>query len=109
VSAALDDTELSAAVQQVTKPVGSTGRRSLPVVRAQLLLWAAAASARHPDVPLSAALRRDLAGGAQSPEPSPLPEPPVPERPAADLCERLAGCLRDSDFPIPATVRGASR
>ncbi len=109
VSAALDDTELSAAVQQVTEPVGSTGRRSLPVARAQLLLWAAVASARHPDLPLSGALRRDFAGGARSTEPSPLPEPPAAERAAADLCERLAGCLRDSDFPAPATGRGASR
>ena len=109
VSAALDESDLAAAVQQVTEPVGATGRRSLPVTRAQLLLWAAGASARHPDLPLSAALRRDLATGAHLPTPDELPEPPLPERMAAELCERLAGCLRDIDFPVPTTARGASR
>ena len=109
VSAALGDSDLTAAVQQVTRPVAATGRHSLPVARAQLLLWAAGACARHPDVPLSAALRRDLAAGGSPPAPSELPEAPAPEASAPELAERLVGCLRDIDFPLPATARGASR
>ena len=109
VSAALDDTQLISAVRLVAQPVAGTDRRSGPIARAQLLLWAAAAAGRHPGLALSAALRRELAAGPHLPEPAPLPEPPAPERAAPDLSHRLAACLRDAAFPAPVAARGASR
>jgi DNA-binding transcriptional ArsR family regulator len=109
VSAALDDSGLVAAVLQVTKLVAGAERRSVPVARAQLLLWAAAAAGRHPGLALSAALRRELDAGPHLPDPAPLPEPPASERSAPDLSGRLAACLRDTTFPAPVATRGASR
>jgi hypothetical protein len=109
VSAALDDTGLATAVERVTAPVAGVGRRSLPVTRAQLLAWAAAAAGRHPHLLVSAALRHDLAVGARAAEPAPLPAPPAPERAAPDLSHRLAACAHDLDFPARSPSRGVSR
>jgi hypothetical protein len=109
LSAALDDRQLAVAVAQVTTPVEGLGRRSLPLVRAQLLAWAVVAHRAAPDRPLSEVLADDLAGQHQTVAApafdGPLPTVPVTARePADDLTERLTRLLaRRPDLAHPGT------
>jgi hypothetical protein len=43
ISAALDDRQLATAVERITSPVAGLGRRSVPIVKAQLVAWAVTA------------------------------------------------------------------
>jgi hypothetical protein len=61
LSASLD-ARLAVAVARVTSPVAGLGRRALPIVRAQLLMWAVTKHAAAPDRPLSEVLADDLVG-----------------------------------------------
>lgn len=92
ISSALHDAELAVAIERVTTPLGGLERRSVPVVRAQLLAWALAVHARDPDRPLEATLRDDLEGG-----PTPgvqldgdLPPAPDADCRSGDLTDRIA-------------------
>lgn len=95
ISEALDDQQLLRAVEQVTAPIGVLGRRSRPIARAQLLAWAVAAHAARPEVPLSVALKADLADEGTTPDllDEGLPEPPADTAGRDDLDERLAAAI----------------
>jgi hypothetical protein len=107
LSAALDDRQLAVAVTRVTTPVAGLGRRSLPVVRAQLLAWAVARHAAAPDRPLSAVLGDDLVGPDRTVAAPTFdgPLPPVPgtsREPEDDLTGRLTRLLaRRPDLARP--------
>jgi hypothetical protein len=109
LSAALDDRQLAVAVEQVTTPVAGLGRRSLPIVRAQLLAWAVTAHAAAPDRPLSEVLAEDLVGRDRRLAIPSLegPLPPVPghlREPEDDLTDRLTRLLaRRPDLTTPGT------
>jgi hypothetical protein len=109
LSAALDDRQLAIAVARVTTPVAGLGRRSLPVVRAQLLAWAVVAHRAAPDGPLSEVLADDLVGPHRTVAAPAFdgPLPPVPgdvREPEDDLTERLTRLLaRRSDLARPET------
>jgi hypothetical protein len=109
LSAALDDRKLAVAVERVTTPVAALGRRSLPIVRAQLLAWAVTAHQAAPDRPLSDVLADDLVGRDQMVAAPSLdgPLPSVPEsgrEPEDDLTERLTHLLaRRPDLAHPGT------
>jgi hypothetical protein len=80
ISATLDDQQLAVAVERVTTPVAGLGRRSIPIVRAQLLAWAVTAHRAAADRPLAAVLVDDLLerdGTASAPSLD-GPLPPVP-------------------------------
>lgn len=109
LSAALDDHQLAIAVDRVTTPVAALGRRSLPVVRAQLLAWAVTRHLAAPDRRLSEALADDLVG-PHRPVAAPAldgPLPPVPgdvREPEDDLTDRLTRLLaRRPDLARPGT------
>ena len=80
LSAALDDRQLAVAVERVTTPAAGLGRRSMPIVRAQLLAWAVTAHAAAPDRPLSEVLADDLVGPHRTVGAPSMggPLPPVP-------------------------------
>jgi hypothetical protein len=107
LSAALDDRQLADAVERVTTPVAGLGRRSLPIVRAQLLAWAVTAHAVAPDRPLPEVLADDLVGRDRNVAAPSLegPLPPVPGRfrePEDDLTDRLTRLLaRRPDLSYP--------
>jgi hypothetical protein len=104
-----DDRQLADAVEQVTTPVAGLGRRSLPIVRAQLLAWAVTAHAAAPDRPLSEVLADDLVGPHRADVAPSLegPLPPVPGdvgEPEDDLTDRLTRLLaRRPDLTEPGT------
>lgn len=94
VSAALDDRQLATAIARVTTPTPGIDRRSVPVVRAQLIAWAVASRHRHPDLDLPAALAAALAGEAAPVAGGrPLPPAPTVDPGAADLTDRIARLL----------------
>ena len=62
ISAALDDRQLATAVERITTPVAGLGRRSVPIVRTQLLAWAVTAHREVPARPLDEVLADDLVG-----------------------------------------------
>lgn len=78
ISAALDDGQLARAVDALTGLVPGIGRRSMPMVRAELVAWAVEVHGRDPQRPLADALAADLERG---PEPAPLRDWPLPEPP----------------------------
>lgn len=96
LSDALDDAQLTLAVERVTTPIVGIDRRSVPVVRAQLLAWAVAVHAQHPDQFVRLALGADLADGPRPPADleEGLPEPPPAEDLDDDLNARIAVLLR---------------
>jgi hypothetical protein len=109
LSAALEDRRLADAVEQVTTPVAGLGRRSLPIVRAQLLAWAVAAHAAASDRPLSEVLADDLVGPHRA-DVAPSLEGPLPPVPGDvreledDLTDRLTRLLaRRPDLTTPGT------
>jgi hypothetical protein len=109
LSAALDDRQLAVAVDRVTTPVAGLGRRSLPVVRAQLLAWAVTRHLAAPDRRLSEALADDLVGPRRRVA-APAFEGPLPQGPRTagepedDLTERLTRLLaRRPDLARPGT------
>ena len=79
ISAALDDEQLGRAIELLTAEVRGLGRRSVPIVRAELIAWAVDVQERNQGVPLADALAEDLAEGPKSRPPHdwPLPEPPA--------------------------------
>lgn len=79
ISLALDDAQLSRALELVAQPVAAIGRWSVPVARAALITWAMDVHQRDPQLPLADALADDLDGGPGPFVPSgwPLPEPPA--------------------------------
>jgi hypothetical protein len=109
LSSALDDRQLAVAVDRVTTPVAGLGRRSLPVVRAQLLLWAVARHAAAPDRTVSEVLGDDLVGPRRTVAApafeGPLPPVPGPVRESDDdLTGRLTRLLaRRPDLAQPGT------
>jgi hypothetical protein len=109
LSAALDDRQLPVAVDRVTKPVAGLGRRSVPIVRAQLLAWAVSRHVASPDRPLSEVLADDLVGPhctvAAPAFDGPLPPVPGDDRePDNDLTPRLTDLLaRRPDLAHPGT------
>jgi hypothetical protein len=109
LSAALDDRQLPVAVDRVTTPVAGLGRRSLPVVRAQLLAWAVTRHLAAPDRPLWDVLADDLVGPHQTVAAPAFdgPLPPVPgtaREPQDDLTDRLTRLLaRRPDLSQPGT------
>lgn len=112
VSAALDDRQLAVAVDRVTTPVAGLGRRSVPIMRAQLLVWAVTSQLAAPDRPLSEVLADDLVGRdhtiAAPVLDGPLPPAPGDVRlPEDDLTDRLTHLLaRRPDLSHPgATAR----
>jgi hypothetical protein len=107
LSEALDDRQLAVAVDRVTTPVAGLGRRSLPVVRAQLLAWAVTRHLAAPDHPLSEVLADDLVGPRRTVAAPAFdgPLPPVPgtaREPEDDLTDRLTRLLaRRPDLARP--------
>jgi hypothetical protein len=107
LSTALDDQQLAIAVARVTTPVAGLGRRSLPVVRAQLRAWAVTTYAATPDRPLSEVLAGDLVGPHRRVVVPSLegPLPPLPGHvgePEGDLTDRLTRLLaRRPDLSHP--------
>lgn len=101
LSGALDDRQLARAIAQVTEPLPGLGRRSLPVVRAQLIGWAVDAAGQRQDLPLPDALAQALSGAARPVEQPPLDELPDPPEAAAgaDLDERIRVSLARETFP----------
>ena len=112
VSAALSDDQLQQAADRLTQPLAGLGRRSLPVVRAQLIAWAVthAAGAAAADVPsrLDTALR-DAHFDVDPERVSPLPEPPAAVAAAECLSHRLHRCVLDLDFPATPATKGLDR
>lgn len=110
LSGALDDRQLAVAVERVSSPVAGLGRRSLPVVRAQLLAWAVTAHRAAPDRPLAQVLADDLVGPHRTIAAPPLdgPLPPAPgggREPEDDLTARLTHLLaRRPDLARPGTA-----
>ena len=108
VSAALDDEQLGRAIDLLTTDVPGLGRRSVPIVRAELIAWAVDVHERNQSVPLAHALAEDLAEGPQPPAPHdwPLPEPPaVRDDDVRPLAGRLAGAIgEDLDRGLDAAV-----
>ncbi|MEX2504687.1 MAG: hypothetical protein WD378_07545, partial [Egicoccus sp.] len=107
VSAALDDRQLAVAVERVTTPVAGLDRRSVPIVRAQLVAWAVAAHRTAPDRPLPEVLADDLVGSDRTVG-APSFEGPLPPSPSAmagredDLGARLTDLLaRRADLARP--------
>lgn len=109
LSAALDDRQLAVAVERVTAPAAGLGRRSMPIVRAQLLAWAVTAYVAAPDRPLSQALADDLVGPHRTVAVPSMggPLPPVPghgREVEDDLTVRLTDLLaRRPDLARPDT------
>ena len=107
LSAALDDRQLAVAVERVTTPAAGLGRRSLPIVRAQLLAWAVNVHAAAPDRPLSEVLADDLVGPHRAVAVPSIggPLPPVPGQGREvedDLTQRLTDLLvRRPDLARP--------
>jgi hypothetical protein len=107
LSAALDDRQLAVAVDRVTTPVAGLGRRSLPVVRAQLLAWAVSRHLAAPDRPVSEVLADDLVGPRRTVAASTFDGslPPVPgtaREQKDDLTDRLTRLLaRRPDLTHP--------
>ena len=95
VSAALDDEQLGRAIELLTTEVPGLGRRSVPIVRAELIAWAVDVHERNHSVPLSDALAEDL---AEVPKPRPPHDWPLPEPPAVrdDDIRPLAGRLAEA-------------
>lgn len=96
VSAALDDSRLTEAVQRLTRPLPGIGRRSVPTVCADLLRWAQAVAATHPGRSFDVALRSALAAEATPddvPDVAPDVAPPASSPAAADLSARVAALL----------------
>jgi DNA-binding transcriptional ArsR family regulator len=109
ISAALDDHALARAVASVTQPVAGLGRRSLPVIRAELVRWAATVAHRAPTAPFRKALLDDLARGPTRPSDGDvdLADPPTPQSPlSADLSARIAAWLAAHELPSPSSERG---
>jgi hypothetical protein len=108
ISGALDDQQLAVAVERVTTPVAGLGRRSIPIMRAQLLAWAVAAHRGEPERPLAQVLADDLIGrdrtGTAPSLDGALPPAPVGVgEPVDDLTDRLTGLLaRRPDLASPA-------
>jgi hypothetical protein len=113
ISAALDDRALACAIAAVTRPVPGVGRRSAPVVHAELIAWAAAVACGDSDRSLREALLDDLARGPTRPGSgvgANLPDPPArPEDSGSDLASRIAACLRTPHMPSPSHGSGAAR
>ena len=114
VSSSLDDRQLAVAVERATTPVAGLARRSVPIVRAQLLAWAVTAHTAAPDRPLSEVLADDLVGGDHTVATQPFDGPllPVPGQlvePEDDLTDRLirllARCPDLSQPDVPARER----
>ena len=106
ISGALDDRQLARAVEQVTTPAAGLGRRSVPVVRAQLLAWAIGVHRQAPDRPLAEAWADDIDRADRVATPASLdgplaPPPGVTDLPD-DLTERLTELLgRRADLSQP--------
>jgi hypothetical protein len=109
ISAALDDHQLTSAIDQVTTPVAGLDRRSVPVVRAQLLAWAIDAHRAAPELPLKEALADSLAtatgpAGADALAGGLLAPPPADAELVDDLTSRLTHVL--AERPDLARVDG---
>jgi hypothetical protein len=106
ISAALDDSQLAAAVARVTTPVAGLGRRSVPILRAQLVAWAVTAHRGAPTRPLAEVLADDLVGTDRLVS-APSLEGPIPAAfgvgtAADDLTARLTDLLaRRPDLAMP--------
>ncbi len=106
ISAALDDSQLATAVERITTPVAGLGRRSVPIVRTQLLAWAVTAHREAPTGPLDEVLADDLAGTHRMVS-APSLEGPIPAAPGVgtapdDLTARLTELLaRRPDLAMP--------
>jgi hypothetical protein len=106
ISVALDDRQLATAVERVTTPVAGLGRRSVPIVRAQLVAWAVAAHRGAPTRPLPEALADDLVGTDRLVS-APSLEGPIPVAPGVgadpdDLTARLTDLLAGrADLAMP--------
>lgn len=105
ISDALDDEQLTRALDRVTTTVPGLERRSVPTARAQLIAWAVDVHRRDPDTPLEEGLGASLRNGARphlEPEVGELPEPPASSHPP-DLSDRVAAHLpRVDDRVTPA-------
>ena len=106
ISVALDDRQLARAVEQVTTPAAGLDRRSVPIVRAQLLAWAVGVHRQNPDRQLAEALADDLDRAERVATPTcldePLASPPRDTEPSDDLTERLTRLLgRRADLSQP--------
>jgi hypothetical protein len=79
---ALTDTQLTAAVRRITRPVAGLDRRSAPVAASQLLAWAIATAASTPDTPFEVAFTYALHDHADDPDGQaielPVDIPPAP-------------------------------
>ena len=106
ISAALDDRQLATAVERITTPVAGLGRRSVPIVRAQLVAWAVTAHRGAPTRLLVEALADDLVGTDRLVS-APSLEGPIPVAPGVgtapdDLTARLTDLLtRRPDLAMP--------
>jgi hypothetical protein len=106
ISAALDDRQLATAVARITTPVAGLGRRSVPIVRAQLVAWAVAAHHEAPTRSLSDVLADDLVGTKRLVS-APSLEGPIPAvagvgTTAGDLTARLTELLASrADLAMP--------
>ena len=112
VSAALDDEQLGRAIDLLTTEVPGLGRRSVPIVRAELIAWAVDVHERVHSVPLADALAEDLTTGPQPPAPRdwPLPDPPAIRnddvRPLVDRVGEAIGeeLVREFDGAVAISV-----
>jgi hypothetical protein len=109
ISATLDDQQLAVAVERVTTPVAGLGRRSVPIVRAQLLAWAVTAHGDAAGRPLADVLADDLVDADRTVG-TPSLEGPLPPVPVGvgeledDLTARLTGLLaRRPDLAHPGS------
>jgi len=95
VSAALNDEQLGRAIDLLTSEVPGLGRRSVPIVRAELIAWAVDVHERNHSVPLADALAEDLAEGPQPRPPHdwPLPEPPATRNDVRSLVDRVGEAI----------------
>jgi hypothetical protein len=106
ISAALDARQLATAVERITTPVAGLGRRSVPIVRTQLVAWAVTAHRESPTRPLDEVFADDLVGTDRVVS-APALEGPIPAAPGVgtapdDLTARLTDLLaRRPDLAMP--------
>lgn len=114
VSAALDGRQLATAVALLTRPLPVIDRRSVPAVRADLVLWARGLHERDPDEPLAGVLTAALEA---DPTPADVPHtdeplPPPPALPSGvtpvELSSRIAALLAPGREQAPTPDAGLS-
>ena len=106
---ALTDTQLTAAVQRIARPVEGLDRRSAPVAASQLLGWAiAAATTATPDRPLEVALTHALHDHTGEPDIAVVELPDANPARTSDQHRRRPGTVPTTRTPRDQRARSSA-